>query len=74
MKDYYENTRCCIDRYNEITDKIKGFSDVTNSDEDEFLDNYCIHLAHALIKDTGTGQLARDELGKVADIINDVIR
>ena len=73
MKDFYQNTRNCINRYNEIVDKVHHGT-VTNDEEDEFIENYCIYLAHSLIKDTGSGQLAREELGKMADIINDVIR
>ena len=73
MKDYYSNTRACIDRYNEILERIKSDPHPTQEDEDEFLQNFCLHLAHALIKDTGCGQQSRDELGKVADIINVVI-
>ena len=57
---------------------MKDFYKTTRSelsnDEDEYLANFCLYLAHALIKDTGEGQLARDEIEKVADIINVVIR
>lgn len=74
MKDYYSNTRACIDRYNEILERIKSNPHPTQEDEDEFLQNFCLHLSHALIKDTGYGQLSREELCRVADIINDVIR
>ncbi len=74
MKDYYINTRNCIDEYNNLQEKIKSCMCELNDEQDEFLINYPIYLAHALIKDTGTGQVARDELGKVADIINDIIR
>ena len=74
MKDYYINTRNCIDEYNSLQEKIKSCMCELNDEQDEFLINYPIYLAHALIKDTGTGQVARDELGKVADIINDIIR
>ena len=74
MKDYYINTRNCIDTYNAIQDKIQNHIDTTNETEDEFLHNFCIYFAHALIKDTGFGQTSREELEKVADIINDVIR
>ena len=74
MKDYYSHTRKVIDTYNNISNDIKiGVSEV-DEDKDEFMQNFCLHLAHALIKDTGSGQLAREELCKVADIINDVIR
>ena len=74
MKDYYSHTRKVIDTYNNISNDIKiGVSEV-DENKDEFMQNFCLHLAHALIKDTGSGQLAREELCKVADIINDVIR
>lgn len=74
MKDYYSHTRDVIDTYNDIMNKIKTSKTEVEDDKDEFVQNFCIHLAHALIKDTGSGQLAREELCKVADIINDVIR
>ena len=74
MKDYYLNTRKCIDTYNNYLCEIKGAPQELSDDKDEFLQNFCLHLAHALIKDTGSGQIARDELCKVADIINDVCR
>lgn len=74
MEDYYVNTRNIIDKYNEVINKIVSSHYESTEQEDEFLTNFCIYLAHALIKDTGMGQLAREELGKVADIINDVIR
>lgn len=73
MKDYYVNTRNLIDKYNEVINKVKTSECECDEQEDEFLVNFCIYLAHALIKDTGMGQTAREELGKVADIINDVI-
>ena len=74
MKDYYVNTRNLIDKYNEVINKIVSSCYESTEQEDEFLTNFCIYLAHALIKDTGMGQTSREELGKVADIINDVIR
>lgn len=75
MKDFYKNTRNCIDKYNQVTNKIlNSIEKETDDEEDEFFDNFCIHLAHALIKDTGTSQRPREELSKVADIINDVVR
>ena len=74
MIDYYKNTRNFIDRYNEIQEKIKSDPQPTNADEDEFMSNQCLHLAHALIKDVGYGSVARGELVKTADIINDVLR
>lgn len=73
MKDYYENVRNVIDKYNQIMDKISHSEETTTNDEDEVLQNFCIYLAHALIKDTGFGQQSREELAKVASIINDVI-
>ncbi len=74
MKDYYSNTRSCLDHFNYIQDKIKNQDIVTSEEDDEFLQNFCLYLAHALIKDTGYGQVSRDELGKTMDIVNDVIR
>lgn len=73
MKDYYENVRNVINKYNQIMDKISHSEETTTNDEDEVLQNFCIYLAHALIKDTGFGQQSREELAKVASIINDVI-
>ena len=73
MTDYYANTRAVFDRYNAVQNKIKTSPEVTTDDEDEFLQNFCIHLAHALVKDTGYGQQSREELGRVADIIGDVL-
>ena len=73
MKDFYKNTRECIDKYNQIQEEIRSSATEVDDEGDEFLTNFCLHLAHALIKDTGTSQLSREELGKVADIINDVI-
>ena len=73
MKDFYKNTRATIDLFNQVQDKIMNDSAEATDEECEVLDNFCIHLAHALIKDTGTGQLAREELSKVANIINDVV-
>ena len=74
MRDYYKNTREIFNRYNLVSEQIKNGIDCTSEDDDEFMQNFCIHLAHALIKDTGFGGKSRDELVKVADIINDVIR
>ena len=53
---------------------MNNYDEETSDEEDEFLDNFCIYLAHALIKDTGTSQRPREELCKVANIINDVVR
>lgn len=44
----------------------------TTDEEDEFLQNFCLYFAHALIKDTGFSKPARDELSKIAEIIRDV--
>ena len=70
MKDFYPNTRKCIDKYNQISDEIFNGEKETSDEQEEFIMNFCVHLAHALIKDTGGGQLARDELIKMADIID----
>ena len=73
MKDYYKNTRSCIDTYNEVVERILHGTNESTNEDDEFMANFCLYLSHALIKDTGEGQMARSELSKVADIINDVI-
>lgn len=70
MKDFYKNTRQIIDTYNSIINEIQNSAEEIKEEQDEFLANFCVHLAHALIKDTGGGQLAREELIKMADIIN----
>lgn len=74
MKDFYKSTRECIDKYNQVLDEIYNGTMEISDEQDEFLTNFCLYLAHALIKDTGEGGDAREELTKVADIINDVIR
>lgn len=51
MKDFYTNTRACIDEYNEIIDKICTSLTETTDEEDEKLQNHCLYLAHALIRD-----------------------
>lgn len=73
INNYYSNTSDCISEYNRILNKIESFPEETNEDEDEFLQNFCIYLAHALIKDTGFGGKSRDELKRTAEIIIDVI-
>lgn len=73
MKDYYKSTRECIDKYNQILDAVYNGLEELSNDQDEFITNFCLYLAHALIKDTGEGGEAREELGRVATIINDVI-
>ena len=74
MEDFYKNTRKCIDEYNRIQDKMRNSTEETTDEEDEKIYNHCLHLAHALIKDAGISQIARDEMGKMADIINDAIK
>ena len=73
MTDYYYNIRNCIDNYNFICNRIKTSTNETTDEEDEFIQNFCMYFAHALIKDTGYGQNARDELRRIAAIINDVL-
>lgn len=69
MTDYYKNTRECIDRYNQIVHKIQTSPAETFNDEDEFLDNFHVYLAHALIKDAGPGTVSRDRLMKTMDVV-----
>lgn len=73
MKNYYENTTQIINKYNETINQIEHGSFETSERQDEFLQNFCIYLAHALIKDHGFGSHSREELCKVADIIRDVV-
>jgi len=40
MKDFFENTRKCMDRYNELQEKMLSSPIDTTNEEDEFLDNY----------------------------------
>lgn len=74
MKDFYTNTRQCIDRYNEIQEKIVTGKNELNDGDFEYLTNFCVYMAHALIKDVGYGGRSREELSRMADIINDVVR
>lgn len=74
MKDFYKHTRKCIDDYNIIDNKIRNSVEETTDDEDEFMVNYFLYLAHALIKDAGFSSIERDKLCKMADIINDICR
>ena len=46
----------------------------TTDIEDEMIANYPLYIAHALIKDAGNSKFAREELCKMADIINDICR
>lgn len=71
--DYYKNTRRYIDVYNTIMGKIKTGAEETTDEEDEFLVNEPLYLAHALLKDFGLDKRSRERLGVMADIINDVI-
>lgn len=51
MTDFYKNTRACIDEYNAIVNKIYTSAEETTDEEDEKLQNHCLYLAHALIRD-----------------------
>lgn len=74
MKDYWENTRELFDKYNQIADKIFNcLTEEASDEEDEFFANFSLYLAHALLKDYGTGGVARDELLRSAKIIEDMI-
>ena len=73
MKDYYKNTRACISEYNRIIDKVFTCEQELTDKEEERLDNHCIYLAHALLKDVGPGAQARESLNKTCDIIKDVL-
>lgn len=68
-KNYYTNTMDCLNKYNEICHKIACSPDETTEEEDEYLQNFALYLAHSLIKDFGFGPVSRNELIKVADII-----
>lgn len=74
MIDSYRYTRECIDEFNMIQNKMRTGSDETTDEEDEKMINHSLYLAHALIKDAGYGRIAREELCKMADIINDICR
>lgn len=71
MKNYYKNTTECIEKYNQIVDVIINYERETTDEEDEFIQNFCIYFAHALIKDYPG---SKDEICKVAGIINTVCR
>lgn len=73
ITDYYSNTRKCINYYNKLMHQIMYGSCEITDNEEEFLDNYCIYLAHALLKDTGPGAHARAELSKMCSVIKDVM-
>ena len=72
MKNYFQNTTELIDKYNQVINRIQTSQYETTDEEDELLTNFCIYLAHALIKDYGMGS-AREELSKCAMIIGDVM-
>lgn len=55
MKDFFENTRRCMDKYNELQEKMLSSSIDTTDEEDEFLDNFQDYLSSALIDDYGIG-------------------
>lgn len=73
MKDYYRNTRACISEYNRIINKILTCEQELTDKEEERLDNHCIYLAHALIKDAGPGDKTREEMRKMCTVILDVL-
>lgn len=73
MQDLFKNTRQLFDRYNDVTYRAWVSNEELTDDEDEFLTNFCIYLAHALIKDYGMGGVARDELMRCAKIIKDAV-
>ena len=53
---------------------MRNCADETTDEEDEITYNHCVYLAHALIKDCGMSKAAREEMGKMADVINDIIK
>lgn len=74
MKNFYPNTTECIEKYNQIQDKMYNSEETTTDNEDEFVLNFCLYLAQALVADAMFSEKAREELTKTADIINDVCR
>ena len=70
MKDYYINTRECIDDYNRIIDEIYNSPRETTDEEDERLQNHPLYLAHALIKDIPNV----GDITTVAKIILDTVK
>lgn len=74
IKDYYSNTRKCIDDYNELDYQIRNCSYELTDEEEERLQHHSLYLAHALLKDVGPGAVARAELSKMCDIIKDVLK
>lgn len=45
MKNFYPNTTKCIEKYNQISDKVFNGDESTTDIEDEFLLNFCLYLA-----------------------------
>ena len=74
MKDFYKNTRECVDKYNEVMNVINTSTEETTDEQDEFLQHFCMYLAHALIKDVEKYRKNNYSLVCKADIINDVLR
>lgn len=73
MTDYFINTREAIDKYNSIVDCIKNGKIEIDDKDDEYIYNFHLYLAHALLKDYGPDGISRSELKQVAKIILDVI-
>ena len=53
---------------------MRNCADETTDDEDELIYNHCIYLAHAIIKDAGMSNAAREEIKQMAKIIIDIIK
>jgi len=73
MTDYFVNTRSAIDKYNEIINHIQTSSHETTDEDDEYIYNYHLYLAHALLMDYGPQGTSRSELRQIAKIILDVL-
>lgn len=73
MKDYYRNTRACISEYNRIIDKVFTGEQELTDEEDEKLDNHCLYLAHALLKDAGPGEKSREDMRKMCTVMLDIL-
>ena len=69
MENYFKQTTDAINNYNYIIDKISSCTEETTDVEDEYLSNFGIYLAHALLKDYGFGASSIAELIRVAKII-----
>ena len=72
-KDFYKNTRACIDEYNRVVNKALSCEQEITDDEEEELDNHSMYLAHALIKDFGADGKSRETLEKMCNIILSVL-